>query len=472
MNPPEIDLISSDKGLVVAPAGCGKTQIIIDSLIAHPDQAKPVLILTHTNAGVAALRNRLNAKGVKSTSYKVSTIDGWSMRLVSMFPKISGCSAEILKIKNPSKDYQSIRNGALKILSSGNLDEALKATYSKLLADEYQDCQIIQHQIISKISDQISTCVVGDPLQAIFNFGSNQLVSWSEVTETFPIIGELKTPWRWINAGVPELGEWLISIRPKLLTGKRLDLENCPRQVKWIRVDPKNSYAERLNAASTKPTHVEGQTLVLGDSSSPPNQQKIASQTPGATTVESADFRDLIAFSSTFIFSAPNALERLVNFCSTLVANVNAADFLRRIASLQNARVRTEANETEKLALEFIKDPSLYAASLVLDRISSGSGCRIYRPEILKTAINAMQLADQGPMDFFSAVLYYRDLSRHLGKRINKRAVGSTLLLKGLEADTVVILHPEKMDAANLYVALTRGAKAIVICSESRCLPV
>lgn len=42
--------------------------------------------------------------------------------------------------------------------------------------------------------------------------------------------------------------------------------------------------------------------------------------------------------------------------------------------------------------------------------------------------------------------------------------------MKGLEADVAVILHPELMDACNLYVALTRGAKRILVCSMNNVL--
>jgi DNA helicase-2/ATP-dependent DNA helicase PcrA len=51
----EIDLRSISRGLVIAPAGCGKTQLITDALARHGG-SKPILVLTHTNAGVAALR--------------------------------------------------------------------------------------------------------------------------------------------------------------------------------------------------------------------------------------------------------------------------------------------------------------------------------------------------------------------------------------------------------------------------------
>lgn len=41
--------------------------------------------------------------------------------------------------------------------------------------------------------------------------------------------------------------------------------------------------------------------------------------------------------------------------------------------------------------------------------------------------------------------------------------VGSTLLLKGLEADVAMILNPEVMDHNHLYVAMTRGSRTLVI---------
>lgn len=62
----EIDLLAIDRGTVTAPAGCGKTQLIADALTRHSG-SKPILVLTHTNAGVAALRERLVCSGQIST---------------------------------------------------------------------------------------------------------------------------------------------------------------------------------------------------------------------------------------------------------------------------------------------------------------------------------------------------------------------------------------------------------------------
>ena len=61
-----------------------------------------------------------------------------------------------------------------------------------------------------------------------------------------------------------------------------------------------------------------------------------------------------------------------------------------------------------------------------------------------------------------------REQRRHQGdRRIPTRAIGSTLLLKGLEADHALILDAGAMNAHNLYVALSRGAKSITVFSNN-----
>jgi hypothetical protein len=67
--PTEIDIFQARMRSVAAPAGCGKTQLIADALTQHTDN-KPVLVLTHTNAGVTALRARLQRGAVPSSAYR------------------------------------------------------------------------------------------------------------------------------------------------------------------------------------------------------------------------------------------------------------------------------------------------------------------------------------------------------------------------------------------------------------------
>ena len=138
----EIDLRAIARGTVTAPAGCGKTQLIAQALAAHRE-SKPILVLTHTNAGVAALRGRLDRAGVPTNAYRLSTIDGWAIRLISSFPGRSAHNPEILRLAAPARDYPAIREAAWKLLQAGHVSEVLKASYAHLIVDEYQDLSLI-----------------------------------------------------------------------------------------------------------------------------------------------------------------------------------------------------------------------------------------------------------------------------------------------------------------------------------------
>ena len=63
-----------------------------------------------------------------------------------------------------------------------------------------------------------------------------------------------------------------------------------------------------------------------------------------------------------------------------------------------------------------------------------------------------------------------REQSRVLGRPPPQRAVGSTLLLKGLEAEVVVILDAGSLNSRNLYVAMTRGSKRLMACAHNAVL--
>ena len=126
----QIDLLTIQRGTITAPAGCGKTHLIADALTRH-DNAKPIMILTHTNAGVVALRGRLDRLSVPPKAYRVVTIDGWAMRLISMFPQRSGHDPALLNLVHPATDYPNIRVAAAKLLKTGHINDVLRANYDQ-----------------------------------------------------------------------------------------------------------------------------------------------------------------------------------------------------------------------------------------------------------------------------------------------------------------------------------------------------
>ncbi|MDR6397466.1 UvrD-helicase domain-containing protein [Herbaspirillum seropedicae] len=460
----EINLFSQHCGSVTAPAGCGKTQLIADSLKGFTRQ-KPILILTHTNAGVSALRARLLKNKVPNSAYRIGTLDGFAMRIIGRFPKRSKLNPRILELESPKTDYPAIRETARALLQSGHLTDVLQASYAGILVDEYQDCLQIQHYMLTWAAQVLPISVLGDPMQAIFGF-AGKLVDWqSEVIGFYPQLGTLATPWRWILASSPSLGTWLLDARIKLQTGQGIDLRTAPPEVTWVQLNAANADEQRRMAARSKPAN-NGTVLIIGDSTSPQSQQAVCSKTPGATVVESVELRDLVKFGRSFNPLAPNSLNTLVDYAATLMTGVVPSALYPRIASIHNNRNQTPPTPAESRAVEFARTPTLGGAIKLLEAFSTQSGTHVYRPEVLRCSLHAMNMALDGSTTFASACTQVRERNRYLSRSVSKRAVGSTLLLKGLESDMVVVLQPEKMSAQDLYVAISRGARQLVICSE------
>lgn len=465
MPPPEIDIFQSRLCSVTAPAGCGKTQLIADALSQHTDN-KPVLVLTHTNAGVTALRARLQRGGVPISAYRVSTIDGFAMQLAAKFPLRAGLNARALELANPNADYPAIRNAVHGLLQAGHIRDPIDSTYSRLLVDEYQDCNVAQHAIVCSIAQTLPTCILGDPMQAIFGF-REPLVHWErEALAAFPPIGALQTPWRWSLAGMDALGAWLLQARASLQAGQPVDLRGAPEGVQWIQLSQGMEVQQRLMAARAEAPNRDGRVLVIGDSINVNGRHQLTMQTPGATSVEAVDLKVLVNFARQFDLASPNALRQLAGFATSLMTGVGTANLLARVETIRGGRARTPATPTEATAVAFVASPSHATSIDLLQSLADQRGARVYRPEMLHCCISALRAAG-GDDGFMGAAIQARERNRHLGRPLGRRAVGSTLLLKGLEADVAVILEPERMTAQHLYVALTRGARRVVVCSST-----
>ncbi len=462
----DIDLLSIDCGSVSAPAGCGKTHLIASALQRHGD-SKPILVLTHTNAGVAALRARLTHMGVPQRAYRITTIDGWAMRLIGTFPHRSGHAEGVLDLTDPRNDYPAIRQGTINILAGNHLRDVLQATYARLFVDEYQDCLVEQHAIVSKLAEVLPTCVLGDPMQAIFGWGTNVLVDWeADVHARFPPAGELDTPWRWRNVGTEAFGRWLLQVRSALQSGQPIDLTHAPAEVEVITVTGDDDVPNQTRAANTRPPVEGGSVLIVCDARRPPRHREIAARARGAVVVENADLTDFIRFAASFDMNAPTATDELIDFAGSTMTGVGAAQMKQRLRVLLAGRERSPPNDAEAVALAFARAPSPAAAVALLAEINRQGGVFPLRPALVRSAIQAFNGCVDAE-DFHDMAVRTREQSRVKGRALPRRAVGSTLLLKGLEADVAVIIDTDLLDARDLYVAMTRGSRKLVICTSN-----
>jgi hypothetical protein len=178
----------------------------------------------------------------------------------------------------------------------------------------------------------------------------------------------------------------------------------------------------------------------------------------------------LVRFARGFDPAGVDSLTQLIAFAASLMTGVSAAGLVARVETIRNERARNPPTPIEEAAVAYANAPSLVGSAQLLQGFSVQPGTHIFRPDVLRCCLIAMHAAASGSCTLHAAALQARERNRHLGRPPSRRAVGSTLLLKGLKADIAVILHPERMTAQNLYVALTRGARQAVICSESHLL--
>lgn len=472
--PDDINLLDVARGTVEAPAGCGKTELIVSALRRHSD-TKPVLVLTHTNAGVAALRHRLSRHRVPQDRYRLSTIDGWALRILKTFPARSGIAPAHLDLDDARRDYPAIKAAIARLLVGRHIDEVLFASYSRVIVDEYQDCDHGQHAVVCHLATILPTVVLGDPMQEIFNW-RGQHPDWdADVVGSFPLVAELTRPWRWENAGAHELGGWLLEARRKLKAGGQIDLLSAPSDVSWIQLDGVTDHEKQRLACLTQSPRAGGEVLIMTGGVQKELQRKLAKQTPGAVTVEAVDLTDVTDFAGEVGLVAPGNLEAALDFAFAVMTGVDREGIAARATTIAAGRHRAPPEAHELAAIRYREAGDATSLIALFDALEATQGARTFRPEILRTCIKALQ--SSGPdVGFLEAVKRIREQQRVLGRLLPKKAVGSPLLLKGLEGDVAVILDASNFDRdaaknrKNLYVALTRGSRKLVVCSRTHLL--
>jgi hypothetical protein len=220
---------------VVLPAGTGKTHLLAATVNEIADAGGRVLVLTHTNAGVFAISSRLKRFGVARGDAHVATITSFAFRLARAYPVLG--ELQVPKVMVPADSSTYVR-AATKVIGAEHITAVLAASYTHVLVDEYQDCNVDQHQLVLSLRGAVGQIgVLGDDLQAIFGF-SDPLPDWTQVTSDFPEHTSIgPQPHRW-NGHNEELGAWLLQVRDRLKADEVLTLTggNYPDGVTYTNI--------------------------------------------------------------------------------------------------------------------------------------------------------------------------------------------------------------------------------------------
>lgn len=444
-----------------APAGCGKTQVIATAVAKYGGSRE--LVLTHTHAGVDALRQRLIGLGASASRYHIDTIAGWSLRLALSFPATTNLPSDQPR---ENEEYRAAYAGAARLARLSPIQGILRASYSGVYVDEYQDCTVGQHQLVTALSEVLPCRVVGDPLQGIFGFGDNQVVDWDrDVQRSFRELPGPTEPWRWTRTN-PELGAWLQEVRGKLETEQEIDLRDAP--VQWV--DGSGNQQKVAGNVCMQSARTDRETVIV-IRSWPKQCYDLARRLKGRfSCVEPIDTDDLYLTAAGLGTSEGFGRALIVlEFGAKCMTQVSSK--LRTIReALEEGRVPKVRSHTEQLEalLAVAQEDGLAAVEGALDAMKRVPGAIVYRRELLRELKRTVRAYVAGEAeDVEEAAWAIRNRTRQLGRILPRFAVGTTLLVKGLEFDHVVILDADQLDAKNLYVAMTRGSRSLTIVSGS-----
>lgn len=461
------------KGYVIAPAGYGKTHLIAKAIQAG---ARRQLVLTHTYAGVNAIRRKMQLLRIPPSQYQIDTIASWALRACLHFPKTSKWKKE----HPAAKDWEKLYAACTAMMDRPFVQHMVKCSYGGMYVDEYQDCSNQQHELIESVAKLLPCRLLGDPMQAIFGFGE-QPVDWNTaIYPNYQLLGELTTPWRWKLAGADELGQWLGQARALLIENKKVSLGGqLPASVKKYSVDLSNFSDRKRLRVFFDLLNTDDSVIAIhsGDQRSKNKTHKLAQSLGGKfSSLEEMEGKDLHRVVKK-IDGAKSAGERLryvIDFskkCCNAVDGVLAAATKR--GEIGKATKTTKCPEILEAANRYLATGLCMDMAVLLGLIRGRPEVTTYRRDLLYRMMGVLRMQEENPgLTLTEAAARYQREFRYSGRPVrHNKLIGTTLLVKGLEYDHAIVLEAEAMTSKDLYVALTRGAKSVAIVTVVNAIP-
>jgi hypothetical protein len=465
-----LEFSSKDKSMLIAPAGFGKTHTIAECLKTINSKGKQ-LILTHTHAGVASIKEKIKKEGIPNSCFEVETISSFAQKYVLAF-----YTGTDLPNQEDSKCYYPfIIDKANVLFKIKPIRQIISNTYKGLFVDEYQDCTVSQHNLILLLSGLFPTHILGDFLQGIFGFNGEQLVDLNDELAMKGFIDskyELDKPQRWLNGNNAILGSDLKSIREDLISKKEVDLNMYTSiELKLITemdlFNPSKDYYKQIS----KLLDEENVLILHPDSTSIHSRIKIIQTFNNRfTLVESIDAKEFYALSKEAdLLTKENIRLKLIELCHKLFNKTGVDIWFNN----KGFKSKTKAEDKEKLKpLEILfnsleENLSFKNLAKLLKSIKELTGVKCYRKELFSTFCKALEDAEIQSISVLESMNNKRNMTRRIGRKIYGRCIGTTLLTKGLEFDTVAILNAHKFECPkHLYVAMTRASKRLIIFTD------
>ncbi len=475
VNLPEILASYKKKGYVVAPAGFGKTHLIADAVKISQGRQ---LILTHTHAGVDALKKKLQKLDVPSTKYHVDTIASYALKLCLSYPQTANWHIDFPR---SDAEWKSLYPKCTNLVKHKFIKRVLCASYEGIYVDEYQDCMQAHHNMLLAFAKTLPLRILGDPLQAIFDgIGGQNVVDWgAEIMPHFQRLGELDTPHRWIHDGDADLGTWLKAVRVNIEAGNAINIQqdNLPASITVKIVSDDNDLRnQQIYICKWGVNDKNGRIIAIhkGDGQYKNKCHVLAKQTSGTfSSIEEVEGSRLFTFVKAYDLqtTAQGKMLCIIKFMKEkCFSGVNGAlSAATKRGEIGNIQANTKNPDVAEAANSFLKTPNPNCFYEFIEILSKTPETKLYARDLFYRLLKVLDInKTKTSITLENATTLFQKQFRHSGRPISyPKLIGTTLLVKGQEYDHAIVLDASSLSKKDLYVALTRGSKSLTIISKN-----
>lgn len=457
--------LNCSRACLIAPAGYGKTHFIVDCMREAPQKQ---LILTHTHAGVASLREKLSKEKISPSQYTLRTISSLAKDFFLAY-----ADTQDREIQEDSPDFfdHAVRV-ATKIVSSQNIQTVLRVSFAGIFVDEYQDCNIEQHEFITALSKDLPLRVLGDPMQGIFALNKRSaLVSFDRDLEGFSPF-RLESPKRWENVN-RQLGEEIRLVRAHLES-------NCATPIDYSKLSEIKHRTDNIVSAlqtihHEASLHPTTDSCLIIPSCSFPTARITLAQKLGKR------FRLLEAIDEQCFYNAAGKVDEFIaSGAISTVYDLGCMLFLKTPLNtwFTSKGPRKKRGENDKRRMNqintdiqtFRATPSFRTALSIFTDLGELPDMVCYRFEIWESLRRAIEESERTGLSVLESMKAIRNRVRLLGRKNYRLSIGSTLLTKGQEFDHVIIVNKkpkfnfaDELGRKHYYVAISRARKSVLV---------
>lgn len=483
------EFINSEQSFLEAYAGHGKTTAIADCLLQSAPKSH-FLILTHTHAGIASLLKKFKTKNVPSDKYQLETIDGFAQRIV-----LSQQGSINLPPQEDKRYFKIAVKICMEMLSSKRIQYVMGITYNGVFVDEYQDCSPSQHQMILALTKSIPLHCLGDNMQGIFSFWEEGIVDLEKDLFFFQKFNHLTYPWRWHPDYLP-LGNKIKNMREELEKYSKISLLHSPGEFVYVYQYPDCTiYDPDYNKflRSIVSFHSSDSMLIICPSYYETDKMGLPKLRGGLKDrielKSKIDFNNsftlLDALDANFYYTAANRLDTYVLDCANkrrirkiahlfdilteklYVQKTGLSKWINRGAN--GFKKRTGENyklysKFSELYTSFESSPNNRTLYPILEYIIHLPDIKCSHLHCYYEVLRVVKSSVEESSSILEAMKQNKTRIRHMGRHIEGKCIGTTLLTKGLEFDTVIICDADRFeDKKHFYVAISRACKQLIV---------